>query len=553
MFFSKFFQVIRNKIVIFLLFYLFFTILFFFLDPSYSEVHSYLQLIAQKNGKIALFIYPLCYLCMSCIGTLLLLAQSKLIRIFSFIFMFVSLGIFMAYRSINAYGYYLDEAVDMIHWAGQYAEDAFSMFYDRFIGSTAIAIAITALIIFASRYAPKIKTKIVLPCIGILGIFIAICGNILYLAFLSPIYFKIPLISYLAVFSPYYNGARNQVSIQSVNAKKFPKIFLVVDESIRGDHLSINNPKVESTPFLKTLNLFNWGVCCAAGNTSAISNLALQTGLKIEQVPDYSQQALHQSNIFQYAKVAGYKTVFIEGQNGSDMPVNFMLSSDFQHIDEYIQILKENPSPVEIDHLIAKKMVEISQDSTPTFVYVNKIGCHFHYENRYPQDKKYLQPTLTSVEWCNDEQRIYNSYHNAIRWTVDEFFHIFYNGAKDTNFLLFYTSDHGQSFFEHNIPSPTNIVCNPPISQANTPLFVLATQESYSNFSHLVKKRCEEDHNNVSQFQIFSSILHCMGYSLEDLTQYEQTLFIPQQKNLKFISGNAFGIGVYYINSWKIK
>lgn len=551
MVFSKLFSVTKNKIVTFLLFYLFFTILFFFLDPSYSAVHSYLQLIAQKNGKIALFIYPFCYLCMSCIGSLLILAQSKVIRIISLISMFVSLGIFMAYRSINAYGYYLDEAVDMIHWAGQYAEDAFSMFYERFIISTAITIAITALIIFVARYAPKIKTKIVLPCVVILGILIAIFGNILYLAFLSPIYFKIPFISYLAVVPPYYNGARDSVSIQSINPKKFPKIFLVVDESIRGDHLSINNPSIESTPFLKELNLFNWGICCSAGNTSAISNLALQTGLKIEQVPDDSQQALHQSNIFQYAKKAGYKTVFIEGQNGSDMPVNFMRSSDLHNIDEYIQILKENPSPVEIDHLIAQKMVEIAQNSTPTFVYVNKIGCHFHYENRYPQNQKYLQPTLTSLEWFNDAQRVYNSYHNAIRWTVDEFFHIFYNGAKDTNSLLFYTSDHGQSFFEHNIPSPTNIVCNPPTSQANVPLFVLATQESYSQFSHLVQKRCEEDKNNVSQFQIFPSILHCMGYSLDDLKQYEQTLFTPQQKKLKFISGNVFGIGVYYINSWK--
>ncbi|HPY75378.1 MAG: sulfatase-like hydrolase/transferase [Planctomycetes bacterium] len=550
MFFATSSYSTKRNIIYFICFYIVFTLLFFFLDPGYRGIGEYLGNIGRKNGEIWKVIYVILYLCMSLVGVLIFLSEWKWLQIVGFVGTFISMGVFMAYQKINAYGYYLDEAVDMLHWGTQYADDAIGMFYDRFILSTSICIGITLFLIVILRWMPKIRGIWSLGGATLLCGIIFSLGNVLYLAFFSPMYFKVSLISYLAIDPPYYQGNRKPVTLEHNTEKKFPNIFLVVDESIRGDYLSINNEKMKSTPFLQTLPLFNWGICSAAGNTSAISNLVLQTGLRFHQIPDSDQISLQQPHIFQYAKKAGYRVIFIEGQNPTSMPVNFMRQSDLQYVDEYVQLLKGkiNFDIMLVDHLIAQKMVEIAQDPRPTFTYVNKMGCHFHYENRYPDSARHLQPTLTSSQWMPNLTLIENSYQNAIRWNVDEFFRIFYEGTKTKDCLLFYTSDHGQSFFENNIPSPTNMVVDAPISQANVPLFVLATGKSFTEFQKIAQKSIENQKNTTSHFQIFSSVLHCIGY--ENQTGYDISLFQNSWGKRQFISGNVYGIGIYVINDF---
>lgn len=61
-----------------------------------------------------------------------------------------------------------------------------------------------------------------------------------------------------------------------------PHLVLIVDESVRGDFLSINSPSAQTTPFLETLGdrLINFGVAASAFDCSHYSNAALRYGVR---------------------------------------------------------------------------------------------------------------------------------------------------------------------------------------------------------------------------------------------------------------------------------
>jgi glucan phosphoethanolaminetransferase (alkaline phosphatase superfamily) len=60
-------------------------------------------------------------------------------------------------------------------------------------------------------------------------------------------------------------------------------VVIILDESIRGDHLSINGYERKTTPFLEQLQeqhkLFSWGIAVSASTGSRFTYESLITGL----------------------------------------------------------------------------------------------------------------------------------------------------------------------------------------------------------------------------------------------------------------------------------
>ena len=80
-----------------------------------------------------------------------------------------------------------------------------------------------------------------------------------------------------------YYGAREEVKIShDKNAITPDKIFYIVDESVRGDYLSINGFSEDTTPYLNSQkDLFiNFGAVSSSSNCSLTANIALQSGLQ---------------------------------------------------------------------------------------------------------------------------------------------------------------------------------------------------------------------------------------------------------------------------------
>lgn len=91
-------------------------------------------------------------------------------------------------------------------------------------------------------------------------------------------------------------------------------IVLIIDESIRGDHLSINGYPRETVPYLskiarETSFIHNWGLATAGATCSFQSNSLILTGV----MPSKNSFNLvyKYPTLFHYAKMMNYKTIIL--------------------------------------------------------------------------------------------------------------------------------------------------------------------------------------------------------------------------------------------------
>lgn len=237
-------------------------------------------------------------------------------------------------------------------------------------------------------------------------------------------------------------------------------IVLVVDESIRGDHLSINGYERKTTPFLEELQakgiLKNWGIASSAATSSQPTYDILITGALPGDLPDKSGRTLAKSpSIFQYAKAMNYTTHFFDGQmrdywGGSP--------DDKNYIDNWVGYLKLSAGkPMEeweIDARFAAEVNKIISGSTGNFIFVFKRGNHIPYHSNYPADAEtwkpaYKSPNAFEIPSAENYQAIVNSYDNVLKYNLDSFFK---NMVADytklpNDTVILYTGDHGQTFF----------------------------------------------------------------------------------------------------------
>ena len=273
-----------------------------------------------------------------------------------------------------------------------------------------------------------------------------------------------------------YNGPRAEV-LPVANANPQNNIIFVVDESVRCDRLNVNGYARQTTPYLEELQrsgkLVNWGATAASSTMSLNSNLYLLAGVK--EMPDTGENTRRLPTIFQYAKAAGYHTYHFDAQ--MDTPW-LVAPRDQSALDTWVRSkdLRNSVPLTDIDFVTARKIREIIHSSTGNFIWVNKMGVHFPYPQRYPPESAVWQPALTGAYYdFRHPDLISNAYDNALRYNIDGFFRelIGSDGLPD-NTLILYTSDHGQTLSEHGESWPHAgstrwEACVPLFLVANTP------------------------------------------------------------------------------------
>ena len=108
--------------------------------------------------------------------------------------------------------------------------------------------------------------------------------------------------------------------------RQIENIVLLVDESVRGDYIDWT-PGNSYTPALATLHprLADFGPALSGGNCSHYSNALLRFTASPQEL---GHAVLETPTIWQYAKKAGYRTVYIDAQSAfnknADKFQNFM-------------------------------------------------------------------------------------------------------------------------------------------------------------------------------------------------------------------------------------
>lgn len=328
------------------------------------------------------------------------------------------------------------------------------------------------------------------------------------------------------------NLSRNKVSIE-LNEKVYqskPNIVLIVDESVSGDFINVDD--ISLVPALNNNRdaIVDFGNATSATNCSSGSNYILRTG---GDPKDIDTSTSNNPFIWDYAKQAGYKTVYIEAQAEEGRYNNRMTLNEKSYIDEFVYALAETRYERDIRSTDILKEKLLKSDSN--FIYIVKSGIHFPYESSYPEDNAKFSPHMSGGHFINDATMVINSYKNAIAWTINNYFEALFEDIDLSNSIIIYTSDHGQNLLDNGNQLTHCSKNNTSPYEGLVPLLVITENKEYqAEF----EKMALLNKNNSSHFNIFPTILTMLGYDADKVVElHGPTLASKDLEDHQFISG----------------
>ena len=211
--------------------------------------------------------------------------------------------------------------------------------------------------------------------------------------------------------------------------KEIKNIILVVDESIEySEFRALSN-------FDQEKYILDLGRSYSAANCSAPSNYIIRKGFWESAI--YTDQSKNivvkeTDSLFTVAKRQNFRTYYFDNQNVlMDKTVrNYFTDDEIENIDEIIEGVGDAWSR-DMRSLHRLKELLIKRKEERKFIFINKIGAHFPYQNN-------INPNLVSGDKMKD-------YRKAVQLgSIDYLKEI--SGSIDSESLVLYTSDHGQSF-----------------------------------------------------------------------------------------------------------
>jgi hypothetical protein len=332
--------------------------------------------------------------------------------------------------------------------------------------------------------------------------------------------------------------------------RRFDTIVFVMDESVRGDYLTINDGKIDTTPFLASSadRIVNFGIATAGANCSVASRWMFRRGVRPWQLPNQPSLADEpdgivtgpRTTIWQFATAAGFRTVYVDPFRHEVGELHSGLDRrELRLVDQ--QIALDGPRD-QRDAEAARLLVSMLNTSAPTFLYIDKIGAHFPYDANYPADfDRYAHPDGSRFVYSRlTRADLIGSYKNAVSWNVDGFFGDVLRRADLRRALIVYTSDHGENAWESGslwrhcdakAPSPAEVW---------VPLVAVTGDEE---FDAVLRSSAARSFNRATHFDIFPTLLVAMGYDADAVVdRYGPTLLdIPASRRRQFVTGDVIG------------
>jgi len=345
--------------------------------------------------------------------------------------------------------------------------------------------------------------------------------------------FAVPSVILYKHFSHHYYGPRDTLTIFPETLAHVDNVIFIMDETVRDDYMSINNPDMDTTPYLQTVPLVNYGRGLSIANSSRHSNTAVRTGLRPDQMPDTTYVAFKKPNLFQFAKNAGFQTHYANAQMDGTTLDNMMNKFDLPFMDTFKNV-RSVPDKVCGDQAVADFILKYAKKGTKNFFYVNKAGNHFPYAHQYPETETIYSPAHKKGEEQTDPIKTINAYKNSMRWTVDRFFAYLLPKLKGTNFLIVYVSDHGENIANARCNSGHCSLINASPDETRVAFFTFSDDPKVLK---LLAQAQPLKHNKATQFDVFPTLLWSMGYGkdwvkktfgpgLLDSENYPQQFFV---------------------------
>lgn len=475
--------------------------------------------------------------------------RQTLIRHLLALMMFVSAVFFDVYTRVTADYLTYSSFVSLVY-SGGFIQEAAYQYRDAIISGVVGGL----LLLFGIGLKPRRR----MPLPGALLVAAPVLGVLLLSAVLFvragegarglPIMYT-PL-AYLNLFTyeALHNtvGPREPVSLARNDAPPGHDIVLIIDESISGNYLDINAPFGVHSNLKEPrpgVAIFNYGYAASIANCSADTNITLRYG---GTRADYMRINSTMPSIWQYAKKAGLRTVYIDAQRTGGNLQNLMNDAEKKDIDEFVQF--DQASVRDRDMAAAAKLIDLLNDGKPELVVINKVGAHFPVHDKYPDAFMAYRPTLPRGQFVEiadtgkrdgfngqpDDWVLYrNAYKNTLLWNVGEFFSRVFAKADMSNALLIYTSDHGQDLHERGNPG-LNLHCggDPVAEEGLVPLVVIQGDQLRTLDW---QKALAANKDRSSHYNIFPTLLQLMGYDLAGIEAvYGKPLSVPTADDFTF-------------------
>lgn len=476
---------------------------------------------------------------------LLLFNQSKAISRLTLALLLPCLLISLTFRFITGYNFMYSDAV--LSWNNLALAQTALQNYAWQAGMAFLSAVLTIMGIIWVRKRTAWRVAAMTACVMPLAA-MAVFGLIKRTAGIVddfPALYRVPLTVLATVTDKLPQPTRLPVPVPPVT-KGVQHLFLIVDESITATELTLHQPRLQTTPFLYSARneLLDFGIASSMTNQSAGSNIALMSGTRPSEIPDSAYSTFSRTNIFQFAQRAGYTTYYIDAQLGGNVLQNFMSPEDLKYIDHVVRPAVSHPKVPyhDRDMLVAELLAELSKKKEKVFAYVVKAGAHWPFARTYPADSAFFKPVLPPRSIYKDPQRTLNTYHNAIRWTVDQFWHrLMATIMPPDSTVILYTSDHGQNLSQSGISLTHASVQETSLQEAAVPLWVWDPGQ-VTGLKPWARRKQGYGHAHI-----FPALLRLQGYDPAWVRrQYGFSLFDslpPAAAKRFFIAGDLFGRG----------
>lgn len=314
----------------------------------------------------------------------------------------------------------------------------------------------------------------------------------------------------------------------------FEKVILIMDESVRAGFIAPH--------LIEKWGLVNFGAAVSVGNCSHFARFIFKRGLRQADLPQaFMEHGLvsEEPTVWQYAKAAGFKTVYIDAV-GDAVFHSGMNSDELSYIDERYNIVSRPVYNRDFDAL--EKLFDLLARPGRAFLYLDKQGVHHPYQNKFPPDMKrdFEGPTVrktSNEELVGYQHDLLERYNKAVDWSVNRFLmRLFARGLPDDT-LLIYTSDHGQSLVE-NDTKWTHCSSGPETVEGEALVPLLAFSQSDTHMSQQLRRNGSAYSGKYSHFQVFPTLLIAFGYPATTVSQlYSSSLLDAPPIARNFLRG----------------
>lgn len=285
-------------------------------------------------------------------------------------------------------------------------------------------------------------------------------------------------------------------------------VVFILGETSTGTHWGINDYIRDTTPHLKLLpNLVNFKQVLSCDTSTAISLPCIFSRM----TKNNHSARLKESSFVSIMEKLGFNVSILSLQGYQSFYK--YLSRHATLLTKY-SIIRSSTKKKLQDSLLLPYINNIKNKLGNKIILLHTIGSHHAYKDRFEhKDAKYI-PYCDSYDLSNcSNQDIINAYDNSIKNT-DKFLNNLISKFKDSNAIVFYTSDHGESLGENNIFLHGAEINTAPKEQFDIPMFIWMSDKFVdTDFGSKIKKRLLliDKKTQISHDNIFHSVLGCSG------------------------------------------